>query len=242
MTTTHIDPLDALLRDMAPQVSIVDAADGSAALAAEVVSSSRRTGARWLTSRRRRIAAVAAALVLVPSVAVAGPQFLARTGIFGQPGLTENDTSEWVNVCAADFPAFLRSLPKPTGAAPAGTTWDAITREVVGRNVKGVGQGCATGSSMVQTSTLRADFLVVAQMHWTCTALRDHANGDDPRARIAAREVAAIYNRLASARRFGDSNWRPNRDAAGRGDFSALQRDAAINYPAGYCSSLDRAR
>ena len=241
MTITD-EHLTDQLRARAPQVTINDAAEMSRILAREAVQATRRQRGRWLAGRKRRIAAIAAVFVIVPGAAVAGQQFVARTGVFGAPGMTENDTSEWINVCAADFPRLLRSLPRPTEALPAGSTWDAVATEVVRDNVAGVGQGCHGKASMVQESMLRADFTVVAQGHWTCAAVEQHAAGHDSEALRAAREVAATYDRLAAAGKFGDKNWKPLRDAAYRGDYAALLRDLSVNYPAGYCASLNEAR
>lgn len=212
------------------------------ALAREVVQVSRRGRALRLSARRRRIVGVAAALVIVPGTAVAAGQFVARTGVFGHPGKTEEDTSEWINVCARDFPALVRSLPRPTHALPPGSTWDAVTEEVVRRNVDGVGQGCHGTASMVQEGTLRADFEFAGQMRWTCRALAEHTAGHGQAGLTAAREVAASYDRLAAAGQFADTNWKPLRDAAQRGDFAALQNDARVNYPSDYCSAVGAAR
>lgn len=241
MTITD-EQLTDQLRARAPQVSIDGAAELSRILARETVQATRRQRGRWLAGRRRRIAAVAAVFVVVPGVAVAGQQFVARTGIFGASGMTENDTSEWINVCAADFPRLVRSLPRPAQALPPGTTWDAVATEVVHQNVTGVGQGCHGKASMVQDSMLRADFTLVAQGHWTCAAVDAHAAGHQRAALQAAREVAAAYDRLAAAGRSGDANWKPLRDAAYRGDYDSLQRDLRVNYPAGYCASPTEAR
>ena len=241
MTITD-EQLSEQLRARAPQVTIEEAADLSRIMARETVQATGRQRRRWLAGRKRRIAAMAAAFVILPGVAVAGQQFVARTGVFGAPGMTENDTSEWINVCAADFPRLLRSLPRPAEALPTGSTWDAIATEVVRDNVAGVGQGCHGHASMVQESMLRADFILVAQGHWTCAAVDQHASGHDSEALRAAREVAAAYDLLAAAGRFGDKNWTPLRDAAYRGDYVSLQRDLRVNYPAGYCASLNEAR
>lgn len=241
MTVTD-EQLTDQLRARAPRLSIDDAAELSRNLARETVQASRRQRGRWLAGRGRRIAAIAAVFVAVPGVALAGQQFVARTGIFGASGMSENDTSEWINVCAADFPRLVRSLPRPSEALPPGTTWDAVATEVVHQNVSGVGQGCHGKASMVQDSMLRADFTVVAQGHWTCAAVDAHAAGHPRAALQAAREVAATYDRLAAAGKWGDTNWKPLRDAAYRGDFGSLERDLRVNYPAGYCTSLTEAR
>ena len=230
------------LRARAPQVTIDGAAELSRVLARETVQATRRQRGRWLAGRKRRVAAIAAVFVIVPGVAVAGQQFVARTGVFGAPGMTENDTSEWINVCAADFPRLLFSLPRPAEALPAGSTWDAVATEVVRDNVAGVGQGCHGHASMVQKSMLRADFTLAAQGHWTCAAVQQHAAGHNAEALRAAREVAATYDRLAAAGRFGDKNWKPWRDAAYQGDYASLKRYLSVNYSAGYCASLKEAR
>lgn len=231
-----------LLRAQAPQVMVDDAAEISRLMARETVQAARRQRLPWLAGRKRRIVAVAAAFVIVPGVAVAGQQFVARTGVFGAPGMTENDTSEWINACASDFPRLVRSLPRPAEALPAGSTWDLVVAEVVRDNVEGVGRGCHGEAAMVQEDMLRADFTLVAQGHWTCEAVKQDAAGHKREALRAAREVAAAYDRLAAASRFGDKNWKPLRDAAYRGDYTSLRRDLSVNFPLGYCASLSEAR
>ena len=233
------DPLETRLRASAPMVTIEDAAELSAVLAAAVVHAHRQQRARWLSSKRWRVAVVGAVLVLAPGVAVAAQQFAARTGIFGHTGMTEEDTSEWINVCSTDFDRLVLSLPRPAGALPAGSTGENIAREVISRNINGVGQGCHGQAAMVQESGLRADFSFVAQMRWECKAVAEHDAGRELQARAAAGEMAATYDRLAAAGRFGDKNWKPQRDAALRGDFTSLRQNINVQFPSGYCAARE---
>jgi hypothetical protein len=92
---------------------------------------------------------------------------------------------------------------------------------------------------MVQENRLRADFTLVAQMRWQCKAVAEHDAGREQQARVAAGEVAATYDRLAAASRFGDQNWKPQRDAALQGDFTALRQDINNQFPAGYCAAQE---
>jgi hypothetical protein len=76
-------------------------------------------------------------------------------------------------------------------------------------------------------------------MRWECKAVAEHDAGREQQARAAAREVAATYDRLAAAGRFGDQNWKPQRDAALRGDFTALRQDINDQFPSGYCAAQE---
>jgi hypothetical protein len=65
--------------------------------------------------RRRRMSRRAGTLALVAVIAVGGAAAAAvnggaLTGLFGAPGSTENDTSEYVNIAASDFPALALQL------------------------------------------------------------------------------------------------------------------------------------
>ncbi|MEW1954505.1 hypothetical protein [Terrabacter sp. NPDC080008] len=243
MLVDDTDEIDTLLRATAAPVTVADAAEQSARIAAQVVSVSLLAKvAQRQNRRRRRVVGLAAVSILVPGIAVAGQQFVARSGVFGQPGLTESDTSEWINVCARDFPRYMRTVPLPSDALPAGSSWSSVVAEVTAMNVDGVGQGCTAGPSFVQASGLRSGLLLAAQRRWTCTALREHTNGNAPLARAAAEQVATLYDRLASTGRLGDRNWTAQQAAAARGDFAALKDAAAVNFPTGYCSTWGQPR
>jgi hypothetical protein len=65
--------------------------------------------------RRRRISRRAGTLAVVAVIAVGGAAAAAvkggaLTGLFGAPGSTENDTSEYVNIAAPNFPSLARQL------------------------------------------------------------------------------------------------------------------------------------
>jgi hypothetical protein len=61
-------------------------------------------------SRRAGTLAIAAVVVASAGAAAAAVKGGALTGLFGAPGSTENDTSEYVNIAAPNFPALAHQL------------------------------------------------------------------------------------------------------------------------------------
>ena len=111
------DDLGRILRESDPWSGDVEPAL-TRDVHAQIVAADRTLGARART-RRRRVATIAAAglLIGVPTAAVAGVHFAAQTGFFGSPGMTEEDTSEWIDVCADDFPAYFATSASASAAS-----------------------------------------------------------------------------------------------------------------------------
>jgi hypothetical protein len=124
-----LDHLPSLLAslDRADVADAPVAASPNASTAGHTTSSSRRSPPR---SRRRRLLVVAAGSV--GAVAFATPAAAdwvsAHTGLFGEPGLTETDTSEWLDAASPEIADIARDLgtqyPLPSG----GSYDDAIAR------------------------------------------------------------------------------------------------------------------
>jgi hypothetical protein len=61
-------------------------------------------------SRRAATLAIAGVVLASAGAAAAAVRGGALTGLFGAPGMTENDTSEYVNIAAPNFPALAHQL------------------------------------------------------------------------------------------------------------------------------------
>ena len=115
-----MDDLKEMLRASAPPIRVEDA--GAAAReVASAVTKHYRPRPRRLTRRGVAIAAIGA--VLIPAAAAAAVlHFTAETGQYGKPGFTENDTSQYINMCASDIGQYVATLeprnqPLPPGAS-----------------------------------------------------------------------------------------------------------------------------
>lgn len=180
---------------------------------------------RRATRRRRRIAGVTITLLLaVPPAAYAASQFLARTGYFGAAGMTEHDTSEWIDVCAPDVAAYVHSLPHPTDAPPPGMTWAQVADEVATQLRDEAAGDCPTPGAVVNETGVRSRFFFLAEGHWARAALADHAAGREQQARERARMVALQLTRLDELGVWGDDHWESVRDVALRADWDAMEQ------------------
>lgn len=94
------EEIRALLRGSDPISSAHMTPDAAERLVREIASTtSPRKGGR----RRWLVAGLSVAILGVAAPAAAVAYLAARTGEFGQPGFTENDTSEWIITSAPDF-------------------------------------------------------------------------------------------------------------------------------------------
>ena len=137
-----------------------------------------RGGKRW----RRRVAGVVAGVLVVgvgvPVGAYAG-SYLTRTGEYGAPGATENDTSEWLDPLAPDFPDYAVNLWPDYIKLPPGYDVRTVARQLAEREAatdrenlrQDNEQAAAEGRDpapgvIVQTTGVRGMFAMAAQCHW----------------------------------------------------------------------------
>lgn len=126
-------------------------------VAATPIPSDRRE--RRPRRRGRRWAAVAVAVVGVSTTAAfAYHRTTARTGIFGPAGMTENDTSEWLDSGAADFDTVVRELVPTDIPLPPGASFDVAVRTVV--------ENGTSSGGLVQVTGVRATFESYAACSW----------------------------------------------------------------------------
>ncbi|KPM53404.1 hypothetical protein ACG83_22055 [Frankia sp. R43] len=119
-----------------------------------------RIGAGRIGARERRV--VVAALVAVALLGTAaftfGNDLIARTGMFGSPGMTENDTSEWLNTGAPDFRKVMESLQPADIPLPAGRSWQPVIEQQVANGQREPG--------LMQVTGVRSTFALYAVCVW----------------------------------------------------------------------------
>jgi hypothetical protein len=96
------------------------------------IAASPRPEAR---ARRRRFrigfAGIAVAAVLATAGTATAGWLSIHTGLFGEPGMTENDTSEFLRTDGAEMPALFDSIARRYTLPPGGS-WEAAKRRFVG--------------------------------------------------------------------------------------------------------------
>lgn len=238
------DDLEQLLANARPTVDeLTDQRYASLTreMARETVHAERVRSGRVLADRRRvngrrRLLAVGlAAALAVPATAWASG-FLAQTGWFGAPGMTENDTSEWIDVCAEDFPEYFRTqIPVPTDAAPEGWTWQQVGDDILEAKAAGNAADCAESGVNQQVTGLKSDYYWWAQDTWMCRAVEAYEAGDEEGFRANAALAADTVERLGDLGVLGDDGWRPIQDGLRAGDFDVVSQFYDANNAAGGC-------
>lgn len=233
--TTPLDPhsVDPLLRQSDPAPGPADLVRGagstelSAALAREVVRAERQARGRRLGLLRRHkwATATAAALIVVPTSAYAGSAFLAHTGTFGDAAMTEEDGTEWIDTCAADFPAYVRTLAPTEGALPPGQTWDTVATRLIAGKAEAQAQDCGPDGHGVreQVTGLRARYHLVAQGLWGCESIRRADASDPAGAGAAATEAATYFERLDALGVYDGDSWKLFRDRMAAQDMTFVR-------------------
>ena len=210
----------------------------SVAVADEVLRTGHRPRRRW---SRGWIAAAVAAAIVVPGTAVAtGVHFAAETGRFGRPGMTENDTSQYIDMCAPDITEYVTTLVPGGVALPPGVTW----AEVVDHLVTSGTQDCPPhGPGDTQDVTgIRSRLLIALQCPWEADMIHAAATGDTAEVRRAGQQIADDQDEVAAIGGFGDDGWKTYRDAADAGDVAAIAQSYRANDCAPYVASLGAVR
>jgi hypothetical protein len=200
---------------------------GSLALAV-AMTHPRRQPRRARVRMGTRFAIALAVLALFPAASAIAYQLSAHTGLFGSPGQTENDTSEWLRSDAPDFGAMIAALV-PDHPLPAGATWRQAVTDVVrqGRNAPG----------LIQVTGIRLDFESYARCAWMQSWLLASDRHDDVSMRRAAVAIdKSTHWPLTVASDGGGvvEHLRAVARAARRGDRLPLQQGLAIN-----CTGFD---
>ncbi len=241
--STNADPLDTILRRAAPvdQASLdtpevhdaigamlaqahsrgdVDGQDGADVLPL----TGERTGSRTAARRRTTVfrAAVATSLVLAAGTGVAAATgFLElHTGVFGEPGMTENDTSELLRAASPEVPDLLRSYVAELPLAPGFDAEPLIDRFMAGDH------------GLVQADGLRGQTFFWSVCSWELSWLDAHAAGDAEAQDRATVQLARFPDEPV----LGDidgagvtESLRQIAAAAQAGDPRPIQRDTDVN-------------
>lgn len=211
------EELDVRLRESAPAVHCAEYAATVSAMLDDVTSGG---GLRRLPLRWPGLAAALAAAVFVPSAAVAAvAHFKAETGEYGTAELTESDTSQYIDLCAADIREYMASNT-PTGVPlPAGASWAAIAD----RFLASVQQDCGPGRLGITTQErgFAGFFLSGARCAWAAEFVEADRQGSADGMKEAAAALARVLD--ASAATGKDSAAAANRDRAARGDAASIR-------------------
>jgi hypothetical protein len=219
-----VDDLEEMVRAAAPPVS-VEGAGVAAREVASAVAKRYRPRSRRLTRRGFAIAAVGA--VLLPATAAAAVlHFTAETGQYGKPGLTENDTSQYINMCASDIARYVGTLEPKTRALPPGVTWDGLAANYLATFRSGCppqGPGEITQVTGIKTSLLI--FSTCSWENWALTApastTADLHRADEV---LAATQVAEHQVNPQ-----GTSGWQHDRDQYAHASRAFLDYDYQVN-------------
>ena len=218
------DDLTALLTASRPPVDETALCEASVDLARETVRTSRVARAR---RRRRLVGVVASVAVAVPATAAA-TYWTAHTGEHGDPSLSEENASEWLDVCAPDFASVAAGLAPTSLALPAGVSWAAATDRVVGSWTA----GCEEGPSRTQSDGVRLSYEFYAGCAWGVAWLRADDRGD----RAARAAAAAELRRQAESPLVADNDGGGMvasltrvADAAAAGDAGPVRDEVAAN-------------
>jgi hypothetical protein len=185
-----------------------------------------RAGATGQPRRRRKTAirtVVATSVILAAGTGVAAAAGLIdmHTGVFGKPGMTENDTSEYLNSAGAQVPELMRSYVEEMPLAPGYDADPLIERFTSG------------GHGMVQAAGLRGQVFAWSSCSWELAWLDANAAGDT----AAQAEATAVLTQIPGWPTVpvvdGDGSVtatvREIAEAASAGDPGPIQQDTAVN-------------
>lgn len=178
------DDLDRLLAERAgPDADALDTPEINAALDA-LGDRILAGGTRVLPRRRRRGAVVAASAALAAALAVGAPaaaSFIGlHTGEFGKPGMTENDTSEYLRMDSPEMPGLIDKYGRDYPLPPGGDY-----QRVKERYRRAVAE---MGPIGVQDTSVRADVAREVSCQWNLYWLDGYDRHDAAR-QAAARKV-----------------------------------------------------
>src|SRR5262245_57154571 len=175
--------------------------------------------ARALLRRRRLIALVATAAVLAAASAAGASWLGAHTGIFGEPGMTENDTSEFLRIGSPEMAAIVRDYGRDYPRPPGGSYDPAIAQLV-------------HGDGLIQATGVRSLVAMASACQWEREWLRAHVASDPGRARRAEAVLSRVPERRVVRATDGGGivAWHERiARAAGRGDPGLIRQGLAIN-------------
>lgn len=178
------DDLDRLLAEQSgASVDALDTPEINAAL--DALGERIQAGETGLPPRRRRrrvalIGAAALAAALAVGAPAAADWLGLHTGEYGLPGMTENDTSEYLRMNSPEMPALVEKYGRDYPLPPGGDhSWVLRYYQKASEN----------GDVMIQDTGVRADVARDASCQWQTYWLEGHDRHD-------AKQKAAAQNVL----------------------------------------------
>ncbi|WP_242424061.1 hypothetical protein [Frankia sp. EI5c] len=187
-----------------------------------------RQSGRHSTRRRLAVAGLAAAALLGTAAFTFG-EGLARTGLFGSAGDTENDTSEWLNTGAPDFRDVVESLRPADIPLPAGRGWQPSIDQQVANGQR--------EAALTQVTGVRARFAFYAVCVWDGEWLTARQAGDTDRAAQAVAVMRGMPSWPIIAEVDGGGirdSLRGIAEAAARGDEGPARQHITANCDAAW--------
>jgi hypothetical protein len=226
MARKTVDDLEERLRGSAPRVGIEGCDAAAREVAAEVAA--RYRPRRKLRKRRTLVAAVAG-IVLIPTAAAAAVvvHFTAETGRFGLPGFTENDTSQYINMCAPDINRYVASLEPTARLLPPGSTWSGIGA----RYVASFHSGCPPHGpgEITQVTGIETSLLAFSSCPWENWALAAPASSRAADLQRADGVLADIQVAEHQVNPHGTSGWQHYRQQYTHASLAFLDYDYQVN-------------
>jgi len=228
---TELDPLDVALRASS---SVTDAAlstYGFQRTLADLLAQTRAeagVSAPFSTPvpaggrRRRRALRVVglSAAVVIAGTGVAAATGGLHTGLFGSPGKTENDTSEWLDTRSPAIGPLLTSYAEATPLAP-GASLQPYIANVTATGAKAQARGLRVGVALYSACT------------WEQAWLSAHDSGDTAAQAQASHVLAQVPTWPAITGSMNDGKLVPSlqrlADAASAGDAGPIAADVAAN-------------
>jgi hypothetical protein len=184
----------------------LDASEPRLAAALDELGAAIAASPRPVRARRSRIslAGIAVAAVLACTGTATAGWLSIHTGLFGDPGMTENDTSEFLRTDGAEMPALFDSIARGYTLPPGGS-WESAKRRFVGGP-----------PGLIQRAGVEQAVAFESICQWTGAWLHGGAAQRRAATRVLARApawpvivahdggaVIASYQRLAAAARRG---------------------------------------
>ena len=219
------EPIEDRLRRSAPTVQCDHCEPVVHAMLDEVTATGGRPS--WL-SRHKLAAAAAVAAVFLPGAAFAAAvQFAAQTGEYGAPGMTETDTSQFIDMCAADIDSYMASVAPMDLPLPAGTSWD----EFAAIALRSTQQDCTPAGFGIswQETTMAVEYISRAECAWAAAFVDAAAAGSTEDMRRAAKGLTRVEEALV---KLGvDSSAEQKRDLAASADAAWIAERHARCQP-----------
>lgn len=223
MLDEDYDEVGALMRASGADVDTQRLQQPSAQLARDVARTVRRR-----RSPRRAVAISLAAIVVAVPTTAAGYAWTTHTGVFGDPNRSEEDGSEWLDMCAPDFYRTARSMAPTDVPLPAGATMRTAAKEMYGHP----DASCDDVGARFQADGVRLSYESWAWCSWVHDYLRSDQAGEAFAMRTAARQLGSLAASGLLAAHDGGGTVAQDREiatAAAAGDTARVALEGRVN-------------